>query len=461
MLKLLHPGAILLFAGLLAVAGCGGPAAYPNRTVVLIVPWAAGGGTDRVARKLADLLQRELGQPVVVQNQTGGSGASGHEAGSKARPDGYTLTMGTFELSTMRVMGISKLTYRDFQPLAMVNGDAAAIIVRPDAPWQNLRELLDDARKRPDQIKMSGTAAGGAWDLARVGLLLADNQPAKNIRWVPSQGSAPSLVDLLGGHIDAVCCSLPEAASQLDAKQLRVLGVMSSERVPAYPDVKTAREEGLNWEAVGWRGLLLPKGTPEDVRLLLTEKLSKILASEEFREYMAKNGFAIKLREGSEFERFLAAQEDRWRSVIDSAGFSSPGAATDPGPWFFPTILSVALSGGTLLLLGKVVWQWRQRTPGVSQDKQASPLAWLTFWTDRGKLDVLLLLASLPVYLLAMDWLGYFLSTFVWSVLVMRRLGLAWHLAVPSTLVMLAAIYALFAYMFRVQLPLSPWGPPI
>jgi len=461
MLKLFHLLGLLLPAVLLTLAGCNGSAAYPNRTVVLIVPWAAGGGTDRVARKLADLLQRELGQPVVVQNQTGGSGASGHEAGSKARPDGYTLTMGTFELSTMRVMGISKLTYRDFQPLAMVNGDAAAIIVRSDAPWQSLREFLDDVRKRPDQIKMSGTAAGGAWDLARVGLLLADKQPARNIRWVPSQGSAPSLVDLLGGHIDAVCCSLPEAASQLDAKQLRVLGVMSSERVPAYPNVKTAKEESLDWEAVGWRGLLLPKGTPEDVRLLLTQKLNKILAGEEFRDYMAKNGFAIKVREGNEFERFLAAQEDRWRTVINAAGFSSPGAATDPGPWFFPTILSVVLGAGVLLLVGNAILRRSERTTAPGQEMKPNTRQWLTFWTDRGKLDVVLLLASLPIYLLAMSWLGFFLSTFVWSVLVMRRLGLAWALAVPSTLVMLAAIYALFVFMFRVQLPLSPWGPPI
>lgn len=452
-----------LLLTLLAVGGCNASAGYPNRTVVLVVPWAAGGGTDRVARKVADLLQRELGQPVVVQNQTGGSGASGHEAGAGAKPDGYTLTMGTFELSTMRLMGISKLTYRDFQPLVQVNGDPAAIIVRQDAPWRSLRELLDDARRRPDQIKMSGTAAGGAWDLARVGLLQADKQPAKNIRWVPSQGSAPSLVDLLGGHIDAVCCSVAEAASQLDAKQLRVLGVMSAKRLPDYPDVRTAREEGLDWEAVGWRGLLLPKGAPEDVRLLLTDKLSKILASPEFKDYMAKNGFAIQLREGSDFERFLVAQETRWRKVIDTAGFASPGAATDPGPWFFPAILSVALVAGTLVLIGSEVAKRRGRIKTEPEGKpgKSTPAQWLTFWTDRGKFNVALLLVSLPIYLAAMSWLGFFISTFVWSVLVMRRLGQRWELAIPIALIMLCAIYLLFVYLFRVQLPLSPWGPPI
>jgi tripartite-type tricarboxylate transporter receptor subunit TctC len=400
---------------------------------------------------------------VVVQNQTGGSGASGHEAGSRARPDGYTLTMGTFELSTMRIMGISQLTYRDFQPLAQVNGDAAAILVRPAAPWKSLRELLNDARQRPDQIKMSGTAAGGAWDLARVGLLLADNQPAANIRWVPSQGSAPALVDLLGGHVDAVCCSLPEAASQVDAGQLRVLGVMAAQRVPSYPQVPTAREDGLDFEAVGWRGLLLPKGTPEDVRQRLTAAIRKVLEAPEFGNYMAQNGFAIQIREGGEFERFLAAQEERWRTVIDAAGFASPGADTDPGPCFFPALLGTCLIAGTAGLIGKALLQKLSapQSPEGPSERTTRPREWLAFWTDRGKSDVLLLLVSLPVYLLAMPWLGFFASTFIWSVLVMRRLGQRWEAAIPIALLLLSAIYVLFVYMFRVQLPLSPWGPPL
>jgi tripartite-type tricarboxylate transporter receptor subunit TctC len=389
-----------------------------------------------------------------VQNQTGGSGASGHEAGSLAKPDGYTITMGTFELSTMRVMGISRLTYRDFQPLVQVNGDPAAIIVQQDAPWHSLRELLDDARRRPNQIKMSGTAAGGAWDLARVGLLLADKQPASAVRWVPSQGSAPSLVDLLGGHIDAVCCSVPEAASQLAARQLRVLGVMSAQRLPEYPGVKTAREEGLDWEAVGWRGLLLPKGTPAEVTALLTEKLRKILASQEFADFMQQNGFAIRVREAPEFETFLAEQEDRWRNVIEAAGFASPRAAADPGPWFFPSLLAASLAVG---LVGLVVTAAVRR----SQTPAGKASQWLWFWTDPGKLNVVLLLASLPVYLAAMSWLGFFISTFVWSVLAMTRLGLKLAAAIPLTLLMLAAIYVLFVQLFRVQLPMSLWGPPI
>jgi tripartite-type tricarboxylate transporter receptor subunit TctC len=231
-----------------AVSRPANAADYPNRTIVVICPWAAGGGTDRVARFLADQLQRELGQPVVVQNQTGGSGARGHAAGARARPDGYTMTMGTFELSTMRAMGISDLTYRDFLPLMQVNADPAAIIVRSDAPWHSLADLLNELRSRPGKLKMSGTAAGGAWDLARAGLLRQAELPIESVVWVPSQGSAPSLVELLGGHVDAVCCSIPEAQSQLEAGQLRVLCVMTIQPSGEDSALRTTSDDGVPWE---------------------------------------------------------------------------------------------------------------------------------------------------------------------------------------------------------------------
>src|SRR5690606_31404517 len=151
--------------------------AYPNKPVTIICPWSAGGGTDRLARFWADALQRELGSPFIVANKTGGAGAVGHRNGAEARPDGYTLTMITFELSTMHHMGIAEVTHEDFACLLQVNADPAAIVVRRDAPWKTLREFLDAVKERPGELKMSGTARGGAWDLARAGLLIADQQP--------------------------------------------------------------------------------------------------------------------------------------------------------------------------------------------------------------------------------------------------------------------------------------------
>lgn len=318
----------------LCFAGCDSGSAskpYPSKPITLICPWAPGGGTDRMSRFMAEQLQQELGQPVLVANKTGGSGAVGHSAGALAKPDGYTITMATFELSTMHWMGISKLTWEDFTPVFMLNGDAAAILVRKNGPFKSLDDLLayikensspTSGKPNPDKLKMSGTATGGAWDLARAGFLLAADLPVTSVLWVPTKGSAPSIVDLLGGHIDAVCCSLPEAAAQIEAGELVPLVVMAPERLEQFPDVPTAKELGVNWEAVGWRGLALPKNAPTNVVETLSAACEKIVHSDAYKTFMEKNGFAIGIRGPAEFAEFLKEQDARWKDVIEAAGYA-------------------------------------------------------------------------------------------------------------------------------------------
>lgn len=299
------------------------PADYPAKTVTIICPWAAGGGTDRVSRFFAAELEKVFGQPCVVVNQTGGSGAVGHTAGAQAAPDGYTILMGTFELSTMHWMGISDLTYADYTPLMQVNKDAAAILVRNDAPWKTIDQLIAHLAANKGTVKMSGTASGGAWDLARAGLMLAAGLSPRDAIWVPTQGSAPSLVELLGGHIDAVCCSMPEAAAQLESGQLRPLAVMAGERLSSYPEVPTVKEAGIDWEAVGWRGLMLPKDTPQLVVDKLIGALQAITGSEAYRKFMAQNGFGEEIKLPAAFADFLAAQDAQWKAVIEEAGYAA------------------------------------------------------------------------------------------------------------------------------------------
>jgi tripartite-type tricarboxylate transporter receptor subunit TctC len=340
LMKLLYPkwlsalvrreSVCLLIAGLLS--GCDpqsgqysidSSAEYPTKTITIICPWNAGGGTDRVSRFLADALKTSLDVPCVVQNKTGGSGAVGHSFGANAKPDGYTITMGTFELSTMHWMGISDLTYERYTPLMQVNADAAALIVHKDAPWNSLQEFLDYVKANPGKVQMSGTATGGAWDLARAGFQIAAGLPVDSILWIPTQGSAPSLVELMGGHIDAVCCSVPEAAAQIEAGELRVLSVMSGERLADYPDYPTCKEAGIDWEMVGWRGLMLPLETPESVVIKLTEAFSEITHSEAYQSFMKKNGFGIELKQGNAFKEFLRSEDAKWEKVIDATGYAS------------------------------------------------------------------------------------------------------------------------------------------
>ena len=295
---------------------------YPSKTITVICPWAAGGGTDRISRYIADQLQKELGKPGVVVNRTGGSGAVGHSAGALAKPDGHTITMITFELSTMHWMGISDLTWEDYEPVLQMNADAAAIIVRADAPWNNLQEFMDDAQANPGKLTMSGTSTGGAWDLARAGFQLAADIPVEAIRWIPTKGAAPSIVELLGGHIDAVCCSVPEAITQIEAGQLRTLAVMSDERLPDYPGMPTVKEAGVDWVAVGWRGLAVPKGTPAPILKTIIDACERIVTSPEYDAFMKKNGFSTEIRTGEAFAQFLADQDRQWKTVIEAAGYS-------------------------------------------------------------------------------------------------------------------------------------------
>ncbi len=303
--------------------GCGQQGPYPNRAITLICPWAVGGGTDRVSRFWADALQQELGQPVTVVNRTGGSGAVGHSAGAHARPDGYTLTTITFELCTMHRMGIPAApTFDDYRCLLQINADPAALIVRDDAPWKTLDEFLAAVRDGPTKLKMSGTATGGAWDLARAGLLQAADLPTDSVIWVPTEGAAPSLHELLGGHIDVVCCSIPEAAQNLEGDALRALAVMSDERLEEFPDVPTAREAGVDWVAVGWRGLAVPKETPEEIAALLEKTCRSIAESDEYRNFMRKQRFGVKIRTSDDFTAFLREQDAQWQSVVQSAGYA-------------------------------------------------------------------------------------------------------------------------------------------
>lgn len=435
-----------------------GPA-YPTRTIAILCPWAPGGGSDRVARFLADQLQRELKVPVVVVNQTGGRGFIGHAAGARARPDGYTLTLATFELCTFQALGIADLSWRDLTPLAQVNGDPAAILVRKDAPWSTLRELLKAARTQPGTLTMSGTAAGAAWDLARVGLLLAEGLPADAIRWVPSQGAAPALVELLGGHVDTVCCSVAEAKTQIEAGQLRVLAVMGPQRLPEVPDVPTLRELGIDWEVVGWRGLMLPRDIPPAIEQRLAQCVQNIVASEAYRQFMQENGFGIVIRQGQEFRDFLAAEEAKWNDVIARVGYrQAESAAHDPGPWLVPRLCGTLLALGTLAV---AVSAWLRRRAMAkalgsglvgsanSANEPASPLAWKH---SAG------LAAALVGYWLAMGWLGYLVPTFLfaWGMMVWLKLRQAAALVAAGVLVGL--IWVLFGQVFQVALPRGVWG---
>lgn len=410
---------------------------YPERTVTIVCPWSPGGGTDRVSRFWAGALEQEFGQPFVVVNRTGGAGAVGHFASAYAKPDGHTIGMITFELSTMHRMRISRLTFKDYECLLQVNADPAAIIVRDDAPWQTLGEWLDDVRARPGELRMSGTATGGAWDLARAGLLQAAKLPIDSVVWVPHPGAAPSLLELMGGHLDAVCCSVPEVASQLENGQVRVLAVMAEERMESYPDLPTANEQGTEWVAVGWRGLALPKGTPPDIVNLLADRCAKIAASDEYREFMQKNGFGITIRSTSDFTEFLQQQDEQWKTVVEAAGYDKGLTGNnDPGPHALPWALVIGLVavGG---------WEFMRGAPSGDEPPRI----------ERSFVKLSVVCVALVAYVVAVTWLGFAVSTFAFVAITTWRLGAKAWSALLAAGVILAIVWLLFVVGFQIQLP--------
>jgi len=263
----------------------------------------------------------EYGKPFTVVNKTGGGGAVGHGAGAYAKPDGYTLTLVTLEIANMHWMGLTKLTYEDFDYVIQVNQDPSCVIVKADAPWHSITELLVDIAMHSGKYMFSGSSAGSIWDLSRIGLFDKVGVPMDYVKWIPTKGAAPSIVELLGGHVDVITCSAPEAAAQLDSGQLRALAIMADERNPKYPDVPTLKELGIDWSSGTWRGIAVPKGTPEEVINSLYGKLSKITSSEKYKDFMSKNGFGIKIGNSEEFSNFVEEQNTTWKKILKIGGY--------------------------------------------------------------------------------------------------------------------------------------------
>src|SRR5678816_3287400 len=238
-MKFLHRAAVALAA--LVVSGVAA-AAYPERPITLIVPWGAGGGTDATARIIGALLEKDLKQPVNVVNRTGGSGVVGHDAIAKATADGYTIGLITVEITMMHHVGLTALKHTDYTPIGLVNADPAAINVRSDSPYKSVKDLFAAIKANPGKMKASGTGQGGIWHLAIAGLLKEQGVDPNALPWVPSNGAAPGMQDMIAGGVDVVPCSIPEARPMIDAGKARALVIMDPNPPALYPNVPTLKK---------------------------------------------------------------------------------------------------------------------------------------------------------------------------------------------------------------------------
>jgi tripartite-type tricarboxylate transporter receptor subunit TctC len=310
----------------LALAACSMGASaqtYPDRPLTLIVPWGAGGGTDAVARMIASLMEKDLGQPVNVVNRTGGSGVVGHSAIATAAADGYTVGMITVEITMMHHQKLTELNPTSYTPIALVNLDPAGFQVRADSPYKTVGDALTAIKANPGKFKASGTGQGGIWHLALAGLLRDAKIDPASVPWVPSNGAAPGLQDLAAGGVEFVPCSLPEARSLIDAGKVRSLAVMAPSRAALFPAVPTLKEAtGSDWATGAWRGIAAPKGLPAPVAARLEASVKKAYESKEYKDFMAQRGFGMLWGTSGEFASFMAKGDGDMKAVMTAVGIA-------------------------------------------------------------------------------------------------------------------------------------------
>lgn len=235
--------------------------AFPTKTMTIVCPYGAGGGTDLALQILAECGKDTFGQTINVENKTGGSGTVGLTEALNAAADGYTLGTCSVDLITLPLLGLAPAeTTRDaFDPICVINGEPAAIIVRADSRWNTIQDFLAEAKEKPGTVQLANSGMGDIWHLAAIGIEL---ETGASFNHVPFDGAASALTAVLSDHVDAVTCSAAEAASNIASGELKVLAVANTERLEAYPDVPTFQEVGVDLTIVALRGLCVNKAPP-------------------------------------------------------------------------------------------------------------------------------------------------------------------------------------------------------
>ena len=317
----MRAGSILAAAFAFLIAGAAH--AFPDRPITVIVPWAAGGGADTVARHFTLGLEKELGVPVTVVNRTGGGGITGHSAIINAQPDGYTLGVASPEIAFYNSLGLGTISPDNLDLFSRIALIAASITVKTDAPWKSLDDLLAEIKAKPKgALTSSGTGIGGAWQIALGGLLKAAGLEADRVRWVPSQGGAPALQDLAAGGLSMFSGSAVEAKPLLDAGRVRAIALMSEERSPSFPNIPTTKEQKIDWTYSNWFALVAPKGLPADRRAKIAEASKKAMARPEVQAALKERGVQPVWDEGNSFAEFMPGFVSRGDAVLKDLGIA-------------------------------------------------------------------------------------------------------------------------------------------
>lgn len=274
---------------------------YPERPIELVVPTSPAGGTDVLARLFADAARKQLPQSMVIVNRPGAAGAIGMRSVVTAPPDSYRVAMIIAAWAILPSLGEANWTANDFKYVARINEDPAAITVRSDAPWKTVEEFLADAKKRPGQISIGNVGVGSIYHFAAAAL---EDMTGLKFSHIPFQGANPAVTALLGGHINAVAVSPAEVSAHVASGKFRVLAVMSEKRVKGFENVPTLTEKQIPLAIGTWRGLTVPKNTPDAVVAVLRDATRKAMADPEFQAGLDKANLGYAYLDGPEFHAF-------------------------------------------------------------------------------------------------------------------------------------------------------------
>jgi tripartite-type tricarboxylate transporter receptor subunit TctC len=306
----------LALAVLVLLAAIAPAAAFPDKPLDLTVLFGAGSAADLLARKLADLAGRDLGQPVAVVNRTGAGGALGYTYVKSQPADGYALVWNSNSVSTAYHAGNMKLDYSAFAGVGALTSEPVSLAVKADALWKDIRELLAHAKTHPGQVRVGNSGRGSFTHLVAVAL---ENRAGVKLTHVPF-GRELAVTTVLGDKIEASVQLPAEIMAQIAGRQVRVLAVSSDKRLASLPDVPTLKESGVDLTMTLWRGVAAPKGTPQAAIARLERAFTQAAQSAEFRDFATRMGAVVDVRGAQDFDAFIARDDREIAALMEQIG---------------------------------------------------------------------------------------------------------------------------------------------
>ncbi|MBC7648417.1 MAG: tripartite tricarboxylate transporter substrate binding protein [Vitreoscilla sp.] len=299
------------------IASAFAQAAYPNKPITLICPYAAAGNADQRSRQLGRFLSTALGQPVIVDNKPGAGGNIGTEVIARAKPDGYTIGMGNFGPMAVNVHMFAKLNYdpiKDLTPICLIERGPLVLMVPANSPFKNVKDIIAKAKAEPGKLSFASGGLGGSHHLSGE---MFKSLAGLNMTHIPYKGGAPATTDLMGGQVDLMFEQMYTAAPSIRSGKLRALAITSKTRSPLFPEIPTMIESGVpNFEVLNWQGLVGPAGMPAPLVTLLNDAVNKALADPTIKEQMLTQGNELGGGTPQVFASLIAAESQRWGKIV-------------------------------------------------------------------------------------------------------------------------------------------------